>query len=384
MNDQPLEDAGPGTKADDGHNHPVVDSMTRYLLLGIFLLLTVGFLYVARTILLPISIAVLFSLVLGPVVRWLSRRGIPAPASASAIVVVLLVGFITIGYLLSGPIAAIVADAPRISDEIQKKFAILSKPIDAFNQATAEVQDLVTPDNADRVVVESQSGLELGYLATDAGQRLAATALSLVLLLFVLASGDLFQEKLIKVLPTLADKKRGLRIAREIEQGVSRYLFTVTSINVGLGAVIALVFWVIGMPSPLLWGLTTALANFLPYIGPAMIAIGAFGIGVVAFDTIGQALLAPALFVGISTLEGQIITPTIVGHRHALNAVVILASIAFWGWIWGIVGALIAVPMLVTIKVFADNVDGLRAFGEFLGARHTPVSTQDNGENAKS
>jgi len=384
MNDQPLEDAGPGTKAEDRHNQSVVDPTTRYLLLGIFLLLTVGFLYVARTILLPMSIAVLFSLVLGPVVRWLSRRGIPAPASASAIVVVLLVGFVTIGYLLSGPIAAIVADAPRISDEIQKKFAILSKPIDAFNRATAEVQNLVTPDNADRVVVESQSGLELGYLATDAGQRLAATALSLVLLLFVLASGDLFQEKLIKVLPTLADKKRGLRIAREIEQGVSRYLFTVTSINVGLGAVVALVFWVIGMPSPLLWGLTTALANFLPYIGPAMIAIGAFGIGVVAFDTIGQALLAPALFVGISTLEGQIITPTIVGHRHALNAVVILASIAFWGWIWGIVGALIAVPMLVTIKVFADNVDGLRAFGEFLGARHTPVSAVDNGENGKS
>jgi predicted PurR-regulated permease PerM len=381
MDHQPSPEAVPLEGTEPRSHSFGSDPVSRYLLLGIFLLLAVGFLFSARTILLPISIAVLFSLVLAPLVRWLSRRGIPAPASASAIVVVLLVGFMTIGYLLSGPIAAIVADAPRITTEIQRKFAVLSGPIEAFNRATAEIEDLVTPESTERVVVESQGGVELGYLATDAGQRLAATALSLVLLLFVLASGDLFQEKLIKVLPTLSDKKRGLRIAREIEKGVSGYLFTVTSINVGLGIVVAVVFWLIGMPSPFLWGVATTLANFLPYIGPAIVAIGAFGIGVVAFDTLGQALLAPMLFVGISTLEGQIITPAIVGHRHALNAVVILVSIAFWGWIWGIVGALIAVPMLVTIKVFADNVDGFRAFGEFLGARHTPVSPLEDGEN---
>jgi predicted PurR-regulated permease PerM len=385
MNDRsPAEAANPETNPEERQHFFAADPIARRLLLGIFLLLAVGFLFSARTILLPISIAVLFSLVLAPVVRWLSRRGIPAPASASAIVLVLLVGFMTIGYLLSGPVASIVADAPRITTEIQRKFAVLSGPIEAFNRATAEIEDLVTPESTERVVVESQGGVELGYLATDAGQRLAATALSLVLLLFVLASGDLFQEKLIKVLPTLSDKKRGLRIAREIEKGVSGYLFTVTSINVGLGIVVAVVFWLIDMPSPFLWGVATTLANFLPYIGPAIVAIGAFGIGVVAFDTLGQALLAPMLFVGISTLEGQIITPAIVGHRHALNAVVILVSIAFWGWIWGIVGALIAVPMLVTIKVFADNVDGFRAFGEFLGARHMPDAPPENGDHAKS
>jgi predicted PurR-regulated permease PerM len=126
------------------------------------------------------------------------------------------------------------------------------------------------------------------------------------------------------------------------------------------------------MPSPVLWGLATALANFLPYIGPAIVALAAFGIGVVAFDSIGQIMLPPLVFLAIATIEGQIVTPMIVGQRHALNAVVILVSIAFWGWIWGIIGALIAVPMLVTAKVFADHVDGLRPFGEFLGARDTP------------
>jgi predicted PurR-regulated permease PerM len=380
MNDQP--DAKPGALDGEASERPLfgADRTTTYILLGILLLLTIGFLYVARDFLLPISIAFLFALVLNPVVRWLRRRGIPAPATATAFVLFLLFGFMTVGYLLSGPIAAIVADAPRIGAEIQEKFAVLRRPIEAINRATAQIEAIVSPAEGDeRVVVKDASGLALGYLATDAGQRLAAIGLSLVLLLFVLASGDLFQEKLIKVLPTLSDKKRALRIARDIEREVSRYLFTVTFINIGVGAVVGIAFWIIGMPSPVLWGLATALANFLPYIGPAIMAIAAFGIGVVAFDTIGQTLLPPLVFIAVATIEGQIVTPMIVGQRHALNAVVILVSIAFWGWIWGIIGALIAVPMLVTAKVFADYVDGFRPFGEFLGARDTPEPPTENG-----
>ncbi len=197
-----------------------------------------------------------------------------------------------------------------------------------------------------------------------------------MLLLFILASGDLFQEKLIKVLPTLSDKKRALRIAREIEHEVSSYLFTVTFINVGIGVVVGIVFWILGMPSPILWALATTLANYLPYIGPARVAIASFGIAVVAFDTFWHALLPPVLFLVVATLEGQIITPMIVGHRHSLNGVVILLSIAFWGWIWGIIGALIAVPLLVTAKVFADYVDGFRPIGEFLSARDVPEAPE--------
>jgi predicted PurR-regulated permease PerM len=373
MNDQP--DAKPGSLDGERFERPLfgADRATTYILLGILILLTMGFLYVARDFLLPVSIAFLFAIVLNPVVRWLRRRGIPAPATATAFVLLLLVGFVTVGYLLSGPVTAIVADAPRISAEIQEKFAVLRRPIEAINRASAQIEAIVSPaEGEQRVVVKEASGLALGYLATDAGQRLAAIGLSLVLLLFVLASGDLFQEKLIKVLPTLSDKKRALRIARDIEKEVSRYLFTVTSINIGVGTVVGVAFWIIGMPSPLLWGLATALANFLPYVGPAIVAVAAFGIGVVAFDTIGQSLLPPLVFLVVATIEGQIVTPMIVGQRHALNAVVILVSIAFWGWIWGIIGALIAVPMLVTAKVFADHVDGFRPFGEFLGARDTP------------
>ncbi len=377
MNDQPEIETGQLESARPIAGDPVV----RHILLGILVLLSVGFVYIARDFLLPVSIAFVLALVLGPVVRWLVRRGIPAPVTACAVVVFLLFSFMTVGYLLSGPVTAIVADAPRISAEIQEKFAVLRRPIEAINRATAQIEAIVAPsgDTTERVIVDDAKGLALGYLATDAGQRLAAIGLSLTLLLFVLASGDLFQEKLIKVLPTLSDKKRALRIARDIEKEVSRYLFTVTSINIGLGVVVGLAFWLIGMPSPLLWGIATALANFLPYVGPAIIAIASFGIGVVAFDTIGHVILPPLVFLTIAVIEGQILTPMIVGQRHALNAVVILISIAFWGWIWGIIGALIAVPLLVTVKVFADHVDGLRTFGEFLSARDYPDPPSENG-----
>lgn len=361
----------------------------RNILLGIFLFLGIGFLYVARDILLPISIAFLFSLVLAPVVRWMARRGVPAPATALAFVITLLIAFSAVAFLLTGPITAMIADAPRISFEVQQKFAVLREPIAAISRATEQIESIVAPkDNApneERVVVDDASGVAIGYIAADAGQRLAAIGLSLVLLLFMLASGDLFQEKLIKVLPTLSDKKKALRIARDIEHEVSRYLFTVTAINAGVGAVTGLVFWIIGMPSPILWGLATALANYLPYIGPAIMAIASFGIAVVAFDTIGQAFLPPLLFLVVATVEGQIVTPMIVGQRHSLNAVVILISIAFWGWIWGIIGALIAVPLLVTAKVFADYVDGFRPVGEFLSARDLPDPTEEepNGLGGK-
>jgi predicted PurR-regulated permease PerM len=253
---------------------------------------------------------------------------------------------------------------------------VLREPIAAINRATEQIEAIVAPKDVapheERVIVEDAKGVAIGYIAADAGQRLAAIGLSLVLLLFMLASGDLFQEKLIKVLPTLSDKKRALHIARDIEHEVSRYLFTVTSINAGVGVVTGLAFWMIGMPSPILWGLATGLANYLPYIGPGIMAIASFGIAVVAFDTIWGALLPPFLFLVIATVEGQIVTPMIVGQRHSLNPVAILLSIAFWGWIWGIIGALIAVPLLVTAKVIADYVDGFRPIGEFLSARNLP------------
>jgi len=335
------------------------------------LLLAFGFIYLARDFLLPIAIALLLALVFGPAVRILRRGGIPAPLAASVIVGTLVVAVTAGGLLLVGPISAVVADIPRISTEMQEKLYILRAPLQAIGRATAQIEELVAPsEDTEEVVVEDGTGKAVGAIAMDAGQRLTSTIFCLVLLLFILASGDLFKEKLVKVLPTLHDKKNALRISSDFEHEVSRYLMTITLINAGVGIVVGVAFWVLGVPSPILWGVATALANFLPYIGAAIVAIASFGIAVVAYDSLGQILLPPLIFLAISAIEGQIVTPMIVGRRHTLNPVVILLSVAFWGWIWGIIGALVAVPMLIAVKVFADHVEALQPFGEFLGGRN--------------
>jgi predicted PurR-regulated permease PerM len=249
--------------------------------------------------------------------------------------------------------------------------------------ASRQVEEMTESDdpNVQRVVL-SEPGL-LSRAASGVPEILAQVALTLVLLLFLLASGDMFYEKLVKALPTLSDKKRGLRIARGVEREVSRYLFTISIINMGLGVAVALAMFAIGMPNPILWGVAAAILNFIPYLGALIGAVLVAAVGLYSFDTIGMALMAPGLYLVCTTLEGQFVTPMVVGRRLEMNAVAIFVTVAFWGWLWGIVGALIAVPMLVIIKVFADHVDGLGALGEFLSARDLPLAEEKEVEKAE-
>jgi len=357
-------------KTHDGAPRVRVDRVTRSLVAGIFILLLIGFLYLAADVLLPVALAFLFALVLGPFVRNLRKHGIPSVATALGLVIVLFVTFAAGAYLLSGPVATLIAEAPRIQGEVESKFSMLQKPLQMLSNASAQLQRLTAVEdrNTERVVVEGPS--QIGAIASGAGHTFAQIGLCLVLLLFMLAAGDLFSEKLVKVLPTLSDKKRALHIAREIEYEVSRYLATISLINAAFGLVIGLGFWAVGMPSPVLWVVLAALLNFIPYVGATIGVIVTFAIAIVAFDTLGHALVVPAIYILVAVSEGQFITPMIVGRRLEMNNVAILISIAFWGWLWGIVGALIAVPILVTVKIFADQIESMKPVGEFLGARH--------------
>jgi predicted PurR-regulated permease PerM len=372
----------------DGHHASLglrLDRGTRRLVLGIFIILMIGFLYMATTFMLPVVAAFLFALILGPLARWLRRRGVPGVAAAAGLVVILFVVLTAGGYLLSAPISSFVSDAPRITAEVQRKLSVVRRPMEAITRASAQLQKLTTPDgegSTARVVVEPPS--QLSSIATGAGETAVEILLFLVLLLFILSSGDLFSEKLVKVLPTLSDKKKALRIAREIEHEVSRYMVTVTVINFCFGGVVAVVFWTLGMPSPILWGLVAALLNFLPFLGTLIGTVASTAIAVIAFDTLPHAALIPAAYILLHILEGEIITPLILGRRLEMNSVAILISIAFWGWLWGFVGALLAVPILVTVKVFADHVDGMHAIGEFLGAKSPPLAAQEPADDEEA
>ncbi|WP_158295528.1 AI-2E family transporter [Crenalkalicoccus roseus] len=356
----------------------------RICLIGLFLIACLAVLYFAQGFLVPVALAFLLALVLSPLVRFLARRRIPPPVTAVALVLTLL-GTVAAGvYFLSGPVQEWVNNAPQIEWRIRQRLAEVREPVEAMRAATERV-DRLTQGDADartpEVVVR-----EPGLLArTAATLPNAATGLvfTLVLLLFLLASGDLFYAKLVRVLPTFRDKKRALRIAHDVEQEVSRYLSTIFFINVGLGVWMGFGMWLIGLPNPALWGTMAFMLNFIPYLGAFIGTVVVGLVGVVTFDDLAWALLPPAFYVLSNTLEGHILTPSIVGRRLDMNAVVVFLSVAFWAWMWGIVGAVMAVPMLVLLKVLTQHVEALAPVGEFLADRHSPEE-EDEKEKAPS
>ncbi len=337
--------------------------------------------YFARDFLLPVVLAFLLALTLSPVVRYLQRRGIPAGVSALMLVAV-VVAIIGAGtFSLSGPVAHWLDIAPEIGQQLSRKMAAFRSPVDAAVQASEQVEKITESSSSPNVqkVVIQQPGL-LSRAADTLVSALTTTGVTVVLLLFLLSSGTLFYEKMIGVLPTLSDKKKALRVAYDVEREVSRYLLTVTLINITLGVVVAIAMALTGMPNPLLWGVAAALLNFIPYIGAltglVMVAI----VAILSFDTIGQALVPPSIFLACHVLEGQFLTPIVLGRRLELNSVAIFIALALWSWLWGIVGAIIAVPMLVCIKVFCDHFDGLTSFGEFLSGSAPKISSEDEEE----
>lgn len=347
---------------------------------GIFVILSIYALYFGREFFMPVVLAFLFALTLTPIVRFLRKRGVPSALSATLLVVISAGVAGLGGYLLSGPLMELINDAPQIGRTLTERIEELRGPFDRLMQVSGQIDNVT--DTVDEAGVMKVAVQQPGILSQAAGTLLSVltnVAIVFVLSLFLLASGTMFYEKIVQSFATMSEKKRALRVVYDVEREVSRYLLTVAVINAGLGAVISLGLWVIGMPSPLLWGVMAALLNFLPYIGALTTIVIVAAIAIVSFDSLGYALIAPAFVIACNVVEGQIVTPLIVGRRLELNAVAIFIAVAFWSWLWGFIGALIAVPLLVVIKVFCDHFDGLEAFGNFLAAQQNG-SDDDDGD----
>ena len=350
----------------------------QFSIIGSFMILLLCAFYYAQNLLLPIVVAFLSALVLSPIVRTLKRSGIHESISAFLLVVLFAGIFGLTVYSLSGPISEWIEEAPRIGQELRTKLKTLRRPMEQIDAAQKQLEDATqgTTDPRIQEVAVREPGL-LSKIAQGVPNIFAGAAVTFVLLLFLLASGDMFYEKLVRVLPTLTDRKRGLRIAYDIEREVSRYLLTITIINFALGAVIGAGLFVLGMPNPILWGLIAALLNFVPYIGAITGMAVVSVVAMVSFPTLGHALLAPAFYMFCSAIEGQFITPALVGRRLQINAIAVFLAIVFWGWIWGVIGVFVAVPMLIVVKVFCRHIESLSGLDEFLSARDNPVPDSD-------
>jgi len=364
---------------------PNYAKQSRTALRGLLFIAIIAAMYVARDFLLPVVLASFIALTFRPAVRYLSRHYIPPWLSATLLAVILVGGGLFAGYMLSWQVSAWIDQAPQLAEAFVEKFRGLRSWLDVVVNLTDKIQDATAAPGvipAQEVVVREP--VLPGWLVVMTWYPLQVTitlVATLVIAVFLMSSGDLFYEKLVRVLPTLTDRKRALRIVYELETEVSTYLLTLTAINAILGLAVALTFHALGMPSPYLWGLLTFFFNFIPYVGALTgVALSAF-MAIVTFDSLGYALLIPAAFTVLSLIESEIASPLVLSRRLQMNSVAILLSLAFWAWLWGIPGAAIAVPVLVTIKVFCNHIEGLSGLGEFLSERQAGKNGT-NGDEA--
>lgn len=351
--------------------HPRTHS---WALTGLLLLAVLTVLHLARDLVLPIVIASILSLVFLPAVRSMKRLYIPVPLGAGIVVLGLLATFLGSVSYLAEPAGTWLARAPQSLREIETKVRRITGSVHEVAEATEKVQDMteqLATGGGNQKKVQEVVVKEPALVGTvlSAIREFAITAIStLVLLYFLLACGDLFLRKTIAAMSRFSDKKRAVDIAHQVEAAVSTYLLTVAMINVGLGSAVALALYLLDVPNPILWGVMVGVLNFVPYLGD-IISISVLTIvGLLTFDDLWQGLLVPGAFCLLTAAEGYILTPLIVGRRLSLNPVVIVLSVLFWVWMWGIPGALLAVPILVALKTLCDRVDSLHVFGEFLGA----------------
>ncbi|MCB1519912.1 MAG: AI-2E family transporter [Hyphomicrobiaceae bacterium] len=339
-------------------------------IIGLFVLAVFYTMYFAAPVLIPVTLAVLLNLLLSPAVDLLERIYVPRPIASLLVVVAMLGSTFTLAYVISGPAQSWLERVPATYYRVEQKLWSLKQPLEQIRQATEKLEQAASGSSGDpasdvqKVVLERPgiSGLAIG----EAYQFAATVGIVVILLLFLLSSGDTFLRKLIAVIPTLADKKRAVEIVRSMEADISFYLLTVTAINVCVGAMLALVAAWLGLPNPLLWGALAGIVSFAPYAGPTAMLIILSMVGMMHFSTMQDALMLPAAYLAIVIAANQFLLPIVIGRRLLLSPVAIFLAMILWGWMWGVVGALLAVPLLASFKIVCERIKSLRPIAEFL------------------
>jgi predicted PurR-regulated permease PerM len=311
--------------------------------IGIFLLLSGVFLYVARPILLPISAAAIIALTLAPLVRRAKRHGVPPWITALAIAALLLVALGVAATVMAGPVSEWIGRAPEIGATIKQRLSVLEPPLAALR----ELEGTLFANNNNTVMVNSSSPNMVlpvvAFLTPAAGELL----LFFGALMFFLVGQATLRANLVMLVSGRDAKLRFLKILNDVEHNLASYLTVVTIINAMLGTIVAAGAWLFGLPDPAIFGVLAAILNYVPYVGPAVMVIALFCVGLITFPSLGHALLAPLAFVVLTAMEGHFITPAIVGRRLTLNPLLILLALAFWTWMWGPIGALLAAPLSI-------------------------------------
>lgn len=336
------------------------------LVAGIFSLMFFAFLYVAREIVVPMVIAFMLNLLLQPVMKALGRLYVPKPLAAILAICLLLGVLAVFGFALAGPATAWISKAPESLPRLEHHLAVFERPFQALLAAGQEIEHLTGAYSAAGSSVGLQ-GSDVGwFLFSGTRAMMTGFGTSIVLLFFLLVSGDLFLRRLVELLPTLSNKKQIVEISHEIERNISQYLVTVTVMNAAVGVATGIATWICGVPDPLLWGAVAFGLNYILILGPLTNLAILIVVGLLSYDSLGWALVPAGAYAVIHVIEGETITPNLMARRFTLNPVLIILSLVFWYWMWGAVGALLAVPLLAMFKIICDRVEPLMALGHLL------------------
>jgi predicted PurR-regulated permease PerM len=344
----------------------------------------IALLYVGREFMVPVALAVVFSALARPIVRVLERRRLPT-ALAATIVVLLTLVLVSAGVIaLAAPVQEWARRVPESVSAAQAKLARIRRPVEQLTKAATQLQHPDqggapaqpgappgTPGQAPQAPAAAPSPGAPSVIAKALGTTTSLVMGGVEVLLLawlLLASGDLFLEKLLKLLPLPGDRRTAVQVVSETEAAVAHYIAMTALINVGQAAAVGIAMWLLGMPSPVLWGLLTLALEFIPYLGGAVM-VGLLSIvAFTTFDRLGHALAVPGAYLAISTLQNNLVSPLVYGRRLKLNPVAVLVGVMFWWSLWGVAGAFLAVPIIATAKVLGDHIPAIRPLGEFLGA----------------
>ncbi|MCC6471027.1 MAG: AI-2E family transporter [Alphaproteobacteria bacterium] len=341
-------------------------SLPVVLLAGIFVILCLTALYFLRELAIPIVLAFILSTLLQPAMRLLDRM--PTPRVLNALLLVLLLCGLVAAVMipLSGPATGWFAQAPKAMAKLENWADLLKAPMQQLARVTQNV-DKLTDNAATPVIPVTVKGEGLGsMLFTGTRSLVVGWFTTMLLLFFLLVSGNLFLRKLIEIVPTYSNKKQVVEISREIERNLSQYLVTISLMNLLVGTLTGIAAYFCGLADPLLWGTVAFVFNFVPIIGPLCCSAILFLAGLLTFDSAMTALIPAGIYLAIHLIEADSVTPMLLAKRFTLNPVLVIISIVFWYWMWGVMGAFLAVPMLASFKLICDRVETLAPLGHFI------------------
>ncbi len=334
----------------------------------IAVVLAAAALALGREFFIPIALALCFQALLTPLVRGLGRLRIPAPAGAAIVVLGALAVLVVGAWALSGPASEWVDQAPSNIATARRKLREIGRPLDRLTAAAEGSPATAAPPPAPSQAAPSPAVPSLFAQLLGRATTVVAGGLQVIVLVYLmLAAGNMLFRKLVKLLPAPDDLRTATDILNKTERIVANYLTITALINVGQGIAVGLAMWAIGMPDPFIWGVVTFVLEFIPYLGGVVIVALLLIDGFSVFPGLGRVLLAPAIYLVISMLQNNVVSPYVYGNRLKLNPLAVMIFVLFWWFIWGIPGVFLAIPIAATLKVLGDQVPGLSPLGELLG-----------------